>query len=83
MNSAATAGQRRVGLDGLVAQMASPGFVARFGRISERPERNGHVSPFLLSVQSSRSRYVRRWRRHARRCRECAAVFRQLGLSLG
>ena len=73
---------RRLGLDALVAQMTSPGFVIRYRRAPALRERGGHVSPSMLAVQAPRSRYVRSWRRHARRCSECAAVFRFFGLSL-
>jgi len=73
---------RRVGLDALVVQMVDPGFTTRYCRVPSTLERSGHVSPSMLAIQSARSRYVRRWRRHARRCPQCAATFRYLGLSL-
>lgn len=75
-------GTRRVGLDALVAQMADPVFSHRYRRRPVLLERGGHVSPSMLAMQTPRSRYVRSWRRHARRCADCAAVFRYLGLSL-
>ncbi len=82
MIAAAASGQRRVGLDALVAQMANSGFVMRYRRAPNLSERGGHVSPSMLAMQSPRSRYVRSWRRHARRCSDCAAVFRYLGLKI-
>jgi hypothetical protein len=82
MIAAALPGQRRVGLDALVAQMTDPGFAMRYRRAPKLIERSGHVSPAMLAMQSPRSRYVRTWRRHARRCHECAAIFRYLGLPL-
>jgi hypothetical protein len=82
MIAAATFGGRRLGLDALVAQMTDPGFAVRYCRAPSMAERGGHVSPSMLVVQSPRSRYVRSWRRHARRCTDCARVFRFMGLSL-
>ena len=70
---------RRVGLDALVEQMADPGFAIQFRRVPAMRERAGHVSPSMLAMQPRRSRYVRTWARHARRCPECAAIFRYLG----
>lgn len=82
MIAAADLGHRRVGLDALMAQMANPGFVMRYRRVPLMRERGGHVSPSMLAMQPLRSRYVRTWRRHARRCSECAAVFRYLGFPI-
>ncbi|MGD8438966.1 MAG: hypothetical protein PVG53_00410 [Holophagae bacterium] len=82
MIAAADSGHRRIGLDALVAQMTNPGFTMRYRRAPVLRERSGHVSPAMLALQSPRSRYVRSWRRHARRCADCAAVFRYLGLKL-
>ena len=79
MIAAADHGQRRVGLDALVARMVDPGFTIRFRRVPAMRERGGHVSPATLAMQPRRSRYVRTWSRHARRCAECAAVFRYFG----
>jgi hypothetical protein len=36
----------------------------------------------MLALSPPRSRYVRRWRRHARHCLACANVFRYFGLSV-
>jgi hypothetical protein len=77
----ATAGQRFT-LDQLVLRMTEPGFAALYGRRPSFAESSGHVSPTMLQLESPRSRYVRRWRRHAQRCPSCAAVFRYLGLPL-
>ena len=82
MIAAAHPSHRRVGLDALVAQVVDPGFAIRYCRVPTLRERGGHVSPSLLAMQPLRSRYVRTWRRHARRCSECAAVFRYLGFPL-
>ena len=79
MNLAADPKHRRVGLDALVERMVDPGFTIRFRRVPAMRERGGHVSPSMLAMQPRRSRYVRTWSRHARRCPECAAVFRYLG----
>jgi len=75
-------GHRRVGLDALVAQMVEPEFTMRYRRVPAMRERGGHVSPSMLAMQPFRSRYVRTWRRHARRCSECASIFRYLGFPL-
>jgi hypothetical protein len=69
-------------LDRLVQRMVDAGFVVRYRRTPSMRERDGHVSPSILSVAPPRSRYVRRWRRHARHCPSCAEVFRYLGLSI-
>ncbi len=82
MDATETARDRRRALDRLVAQMADPVFVLRHRRVPSGREQSGHVSPSLLAVSGPRSRYVRSWRRHARRCPVCAATFRYLGLSL-
>jgi len=79
MIAAVDHGIRRVGLDTLVARMTEPGFSIRFRRVPVVRERGGHVSPSMLALQPRRSRYVRTWTRHARKCPECAAVFRYLG----
>jgi hypothetical protein len=36
----------------------------------------------MLAMISPKSRYARRWKRHARRCLSCANVFRYYGISL-
>lgn len=82
MIAATNLGHRRVGLDALVGQMADPGFGFRYRRVPLMRERGGHVSPSMLAMQPLRSRYVRTWRRHARRCSECAAIFRYLGFPI-
>lgn len=82
MIAAGDHGRRRVGLDALVAQMVKPEFTMRYRRVPLMRERGGHVSPSALAMQPLRSRYVRTWRRHARRCSECASVFRYLGFPL-
>lgn len=71
----------RLTLDALVGQMLQPGFVTRFRRTPSYSESSGHVSLPMLAVSPPRSKYVRRWRRHARRCEACSNVFRYLGLS--
>ena len=82
MDATETARDRRRALDRLVAQMADPVFVLRHRRVPSGREQGGHVSPSMLAMSGPRSRYVRSWRRHARRCPTCAATFRYLGLSL-
>jgi len=83
MTAAATiADGTRVGLDQLVRLMFEPRFVMCHRRDVPMDERPGHVSPTMLSLESPRSKYVRRWRRHARTCPSCAAVFSRLGFSL-
>ena len=73
---------RRWRLDDLIRQMIEPGFAARFRCAPPAAGGSGHVDPNLLAVAPPRSRYVRRWRRHARHCPACAGVFRFLGLRL-
>ena len=73
---------RRVGLDTLVSGMLDPCFIMRYRRVPRAPTTSGHVNPSLLQLMPARSRYVRRWRRHARRCHECAIIFRSLGLPI-
>jgi hypothetical protein len=71
----------RLSIDRLVARVRDPMFVLRHRRLPSTRETAGHVSPTMLAVSGPRSRYVRSWRRHARRCPTCAAAFRYLGLS--
>jgi len=78
---AATRG-RRMALDQLLQQLVEPGFIVRHRRAPSMRETSGHVSPSMLAVAPPRSRYVRRWRRHARHCQRCSEVFRYMGLSL-
>jgi len=82
MIAAADLSHRRVGLDALMAQALNPGFTMRYRRVPAMRERGGHVSPSMLAMQGQKSRYVRTWRRHARQCSECAAVFRFFGFSI-
>ena len=82
MIAISAAAGRRLPLDALVARMTDPGFVQRHRRVPRLREREGHASPFILAEVSARSAYVRRWRRHARRCTDCATLFRYLGLSV-
>jgi hypothetical protein len=79
MFTATENGHGRIGLDALVERIGDPGFTVRFRRVPEMRERTGHVSPSMLAMQQRRSRYVRTWARHARRCHECAAIFTYLG----
>jgi hypothetical protein len=73
-------GGRRA-LDEIMARMAEPNFTVRHRRVPEIPETGAHVSPEVLALVPPRSRYVRRWRRHARHCLACANVYRYYGLS--
>jgi hypothetical protein len=73
---------QRKGLDQLMGDLAKTDFSIRHRRVPEVPEGGGHVSPEVLAMVPPRSRYVRRWRRHARRCLHCANVFRYYGLKL-
>jgi hypothetical protein len=81
MMTAVTFARRRT-LDELMLRLRDPGFVSLYRRVPSARESSGHVSPSVLAHVPSKSRYVRRWRRHARRCPQCAEVFRFLGLSL-
>lgn len=79
--AATTMDGTRVGLDQLVRLLAEPCFVMRHRRTISMAERAGHVSPTMLALEPPRSRYVRKWKRHAKTCSSCAAVFRQIGFS--
>lgn len=79
---AAGGGEPRLPLDALMLRLREPGFVARHRRAPSMLERSGHVSAALLAVAPPRSRYVRDWRMHARRCPDCADAFRYFGISL-
>jgi len=72
----------RQALDEIMGRMAEPDFTVRHRRVPSIPETGAHVSPEMLALVPPRSRYVRRWRRHARHCLGCANVFRYYGLSL-
>jgi len=80
----AAAGNRgdRQALDEIVEKMGEPGFVIRHRREPSGRKSGAHVDPAVLALSPPRSRYVRRWRRHARHCLDCANVFRYHGLSL-
>ncbi|MFV2072939.1 MAG: hypothetical protein ACC742_09850 [Thermoanaerobaculales bacterium] len=73
---------QRQALDKIVDQMGEPGFVIRHRRPPAARKTGAHVDPEVLALAPPRSRYVRRWRRHARHCLECANIFRYFGLSL-
>ena len=72
----------RKALDEIVNQAAEPDFVTRHRRVPKISKTGAHVNPEILAMVPPRSRYVHRWRRHARHCLECANVFRYFGLSL-
>ena len=82
MSSDTAKGNARKTLDDIVADMGKPGFVGLHHRPPSVPETGAHVNAEVLALVAPRSRYVRRWRRHARRCLACANVFRYFGLSL-
>lgn len=73
----------RLSLDVLMARLREPAFATCYRRAPSFVERSGHVSAAVLAVASPRSAYVRSWRRHARRCPECAGAFRYFGFSVG
>jgi hypothetical protein len=79
MRTVAASG-RRCGLDELINRMGQPGFRARYALTPPFRESNGHVSPTILAASPPRSRYVSRWRRHARTCATCNEIFRYFGL---
>ena len=72
----------RKALDAIVERMAEPGFAADHPRAPLKRRTGAHVNPEMLALSSPRSRYVRRWRRHAKHCQDCRNVFRYLGLGL-
>ena len=83
MSETKSNGAGRRALDDIIEKMAEPGFAASHPRApSERSKTGAHVSPEILALSQPRSRYVRRWRRHARHCQDCANIFRYLGMSL-
>jgi len=82
MSAQTTNRDGRKALDEIVADMAEPGFITRHHRPPSVPETGAHVNADMLAVVAPRSRYVRRWRRHARHCLACANVFRYFGLPL-
>lgn len=75
-------GGRRKRLDELVVLVLQPGFATILRRQPALRPSSGHADPSILAASSPRSRYVRRWRRHAQRCPTCAEAFRYLGLAL-
>lgn len=82
VETGATMGGGRQSLDRLMARLREPVFLIRHRRVPSATPSSGHVNLDELAMAPPRSRYVRRWRRHARRCRTCAEAFRYLGLSL-
>jgi hypothetical protein len=72
----------RKALDEIMGQVAKPEFAVRHRRLPAMPETGAHVCPEMLALSPPRSRYVRRWRRHARHCLACANVFRYFGLTV-
>ena len=72
----------RQAIDEIMGRMAEPDFTVRHRRVPEIPTTGAHVSPEMLAMISPKSRYARRWKRHARRCLPCANVFRYYGISL-
>ncbi len=82
MNAATLMAGKRVGLDALVRRMLDPCFVMLHRRVPKAATASGHVNPSLLQLMPPRSRFVRKWRRHAERCPQCAIVFRSLGLQI-
>ncbi len=82
MTAAALTGGRRIALDTLVQGMLDPCFIMLYRRTPSAPLTSGHVNPSLLQLMPPRSRYVSRWRRHARNCHQCAVVFQSLGLKV-
>ena len=81
MSSESNRGGRHA-LDEIVSRMAEPGFTVLHPRVSTKRPTGAHVNPDVLALVPPKSRYVRRWRRHARRCFDCANVFRHFGISL-
>lgn len=75
-------GGARQSLDRLMAKLKEPGFLIRHQRRPSTGNSSGHVNLDELAMVPPRSRFVRKWRRHARRCATCAEAFRYLGLSL-
>ena len=72
----------RKALDEIIASAAETDFVTRHRRVPSVSTTGAHVNPEILAIVPPRSRYVRRWRKHARHCLECANVYRYFGLSL-
>ena len=73
---------RRKSLDELMYLVQQPSFAHIYRRLPLMCEAPGHASLRLLELAPPKSRYVRRWRRHARHCPSCAELFHFLGISL-
>lgn len=73
----------RSALDEIVGRLSEPGFAGLHPRAQSRATGSAHVNPELLAVSPPRSRYVRRWRRHAKHCQYCRNIFRYLGIGIG
>ena len=82
MSGKAANSSARKALDEIIARAAETDFVTRHRRVPPVSTTGAHVNPEILAIVPPRSRYVRRWRKHARRCLECANVYRYFGLSL-
>jgi len=73
---------RRKSLDELFFLVQQPSFARLYRRLPTHCEVPGHASLRLLELAPPKSRYVRRWKRHARHCPGCAELFRFLGIPL-
>jgi hypothetical protein len=82
MYATSALGGRRRPLDELIVLVVEPEFASLFRRAPSLQQATGHADPGTLALAPPRSRYVRQWRRHARRCPSCAEVFRYLGLAI-
>ena len=72
----------RKALDEIIARAAETDFVTRHRRVPPVSTTGAHVNAEILAMLPPRSRYVHRWRKHARHCLACANVYRYFGLSL-
>jgi hypothetical protein len=54
--------------------------ISRFRRRLSFRETSSHASPLMLASAKPDSLYVREWRKHARTCPACAALFAYFGL---
>ena len=82
MSEKAENSSARKALDEIIARAAETDFVTRHRRVPPVSTTGAHVNAEILAIVPPRSRYVRRWRKHARHCLECANVYRYFGLSL-
>lgn len=82
MSGKAEDSSARKALDEIIARAAETDFVTRHRRVPPVSTTRAHVNAEILAIVPPRSRYVRRWRKHARHCLECANVYRYFGLSL-